>query len=392
MHRYFWPDTPPYASMLRTIAEHLASEGHEVHVFTAQPSYGGSDKHETRPKNERLGEVTVTRARLLSERPSQLSRRAVNLVMFAAQVAVKAMRRREYDVVMAATTPPILVALAARLASHAAGAKFVYHMQDIYPEVLAANRHSRFTGRIRLLRWIDALTTRRADRIVVLSRDMKETLGMRHATENVRVINNFLPDKSHSKLSAPNQTKTRWKADSYQVVFAGNLGNFQGLDKVVAAFKVLSESRVAAHLVLLGSGVAELALREQADTLLDDVIFFPGRVTQSEAEMVVSSSDLALVTLNEGVIGTAFPSKTMTYLSCGTPVLAAVEPWSELGEVLISAGAGSACELSSTAIAKAIMELESAESIQTEVVTSLADSYASASSRLPQWSSLIGEL
>ena len=39
VHRYFWPDTPPYAHILRAIAWTLAAGGHDVTVLTAQPSY-----------------------------------------------------------------------------------------------------------------------------------------------------------------------------------------------------------------------------------------------------------------------------------------------------------------------------------------------------------------
>ena len=45
VHRYFWPDTPPYAVMLRAIAAHWAAAGHRVEVLAGQPSY----KPETAP-------------------------------------------------------------------------------------------------------------------------------------------------------------------------------------------------------------------------------------------------------------------------------------------------------------------------------------------------------
>ena len=284
-------------------------------------------------------------------------------------------RRRDLDAVMAATTPPVFVALAARIGSKLSNASFVYHMQDIYPEVLSANTGKQLGIFQRILRKVDGQNTKRSDRVVVLSRDMKKTLGQRHSTDNVSVINNFLPDSDHGAETSTLQT-TRWKQGSLQVIFAGNLGNFQGLENVVDAFKLLAKDGVAAHLVLLGSGAAEKSLRQQAGGMLDTTIFFPGRVSQAEAESAVSSSDLALVTLNSGVIGTAFPSKTMTYLSCGTPVLAAVESNSELAELLTSEKVGSSCELDSSAIAAAIAAHVADPEISRDVVIAVAHSYA----------------
>ena len=391
VHRYFWPDSPPYASLLRTMAEHLADEGHDVHVMTAQPSYGGSDQHVSSPTRETLGSVNISRARLFAEKPTQMARRAANLGLFAAQVFGHIVKRRDYDVVMAATTPPILIALAGRLASQTIGAKFVYHMQDIYPEVMSANQGQSLGLSHRVLRRVDSWTTKHADRVVVLSRDMANTIGKRHDASNVRVINNFLPDSSHQGESLPLGT-TSWKTSSRQVVFAGNLGNFQGLGAVIDAFAILRERGVPVHLVLLGSGVAEDDLQLRARAMVGDTVFFPGRVSQAESEAVVAASDIALVTLNAGVIETAFPSKIMTYLSCGTPVLAAVEATSELAEMLDHEGVGAACDLTPVSIADGVVSMLSAERIDSSVIVSVASGYASAASRLPQWSSLMSEL
>ena len=42
IHRYFHPDTPPYAAILREIALSLGAAGHRVTVLTCQPSYNRS--------------------------------------------------------------------------------------------------------------------------------------------------------------------------------------------------------------------------------------------------------------------------------------------------------------------------------------------------------------
>ena len=38
-HRYFWPDSPPYAVMLREIGRAWVADGHSVSVVSSQPSY-----------------------------------------------------------------------------------------------------------------------------------------------------------------------------------------------------------------------------------------------------------------------------------------------------------------------------------------------------------------
>lgn len=392
VHRYFWPDTPPYASMLRSIAESAVADGNAVTVFTAQPSYGGTQLHSPAPRQETIAGVHVERTPLLSERKEQTMRRGLNLLLFAAKTFVHILRNREADVVMAATTPPILVSLAAMLGSRIIGASYVYHMQDIYPEVLANDSPSLA---YKLLRRLDAITTSRADRVVVLSEDMAQTVGSRPGkSPRVSIINNFLPDASHSAPGEKDETgPSQFSNDgSLQVVFAGNLGRFQGLEEVIRAFHILQKLGVPCHLVLLGSGIAEDDLRAAAGPLLDRTVFMPGRVSQHEAEQIVAASDLALVTLQRGLIRAAYPSKTMTYLSVGTPVLAAVERDSELATMLRDEKIGFSCDLTGDAIAAEIASFAQGDQPDRAVVARVAERFSSRDFRCGQWGELFEEL
>ena len=54
IHRYYWPDRAPYASILRRIVNRWTEEGHEVTVLSAQPTYGaGADKQPRRQTRRR---------------------------------------------------------------------------------------------------------------------------------------------------------------------------------------------------------------------------------------------------------------------------------------------------------------------------------------------------
>ena len=49
---------------------------------------------------------------------------------------------------------------------------------------------------------------------------------------------------------------------------------------------------------------------------------------------MIASADLALVSLKPGIYRAAYPSKTLTYLGLGVPILAMIEPESELAQTL----------------------------------------------------------
>ena len=86
-HRYFWPDTSPYATMLRSIAARFACDGHEVTVFTTLPSYHASSSAKV-PARETLDGFKVIRMPIFKERKKNLPLRGFNVLAYAADCAV----------------------------------------------------------------------------------------------------------------------------------------------------------------------------------------------------------------------------------------------------------------------------------------------------------------
>src|SRR5680860_136962 len=192
VHRYFAPDIPPYASMLRDIAEHLGQCGYRVTVLTCQPSYNRSVVCRA-PAREQLGtNVNVVRWPVMDDRTSTV-RKGLNLLWFCLCLLVQAPRLGRVEAIMAASTPPIAVAAVVSRLSRRLGAAFIYHKQDIYPEVIVKPGDS--GGRLlSVLRGLDARSDRAASRVVVLSQDMAQTTRRRGvAADRVAVINNFDP-------------------------------------------------------------------------------------------------------------------------------------------------------------------------------------------------------
>ena len=313
VHRYFAPDTPPYAHILQAIASDLAARGHDVTVLSCQPSYrrnivGSAARYENADGYE------VRRWPVLDDRSSS-AKKMLNLIWFCLRLALSRKVFRHADVVMAATTPPVLVAATCSLMSRSVGARFVYHKQDIYPEVMSASPH----GIRRLLRGLDTLTDRRAARVVVLSEDMADAITERGVDgRRIEVINNFDPWQVPSEplaLPAPDRPLT--------VVFAGNIGRFQGLDAVFDLVRRFdNDPGIVFH--FYGDGTRMDDLRALA--VESPRVFVHGFAPAVEvAEFVRTSADLGLVSLEPGVIRFAYPSKTMTYLRHGCPLLVLVE-------------------------------------------------------------------
>ena len=340
IHRYFWPDTPPYASMLRSIAARWSQDGHAVDVLSTRPSYKPNTNVAPCAEEEVLDGVFIKRLDLPDEHGRPLTR-LINVTRFAWAIVRQSRRTGPYDVIMASTVPPVVIGAAARFAASLTGAKFVYHCMDIHPEIGRLSGEFRNPIVFSALRRLDTSTCNAANRVIVLSRDMEKAVRARPGGRGtaISVINNFnLPSFTDATdVTLPHQFgKLR---GTFRMLFAGNVGRFQGLEAVVDAMHLL-KSRPEIELVILGEGRAVDTIKSRADALLGNQIkFFPHQPIEI-ARAVIRTATLCLVTLMPNICRFAYPSKTMTYLGEGRPLLVSVEPDSELAKFVSEEGVG----------------------------------------------------
>jgi glycosyltransferase involved in cell wall biosynthesis len=342
VHRYFWPDVPPYAQMLRFIGARLAADGSEVTVFSGPSSYNDAYAGPARPRREMVDGIDVRRVRLPADDKTNPLRRAASLVLFAVRLVLHVLRhRRRYDLITVTTIPPVIMGVAARVVRRLTGIPYVYHCMDLYPEVAEIAGLARNRMLLRLARRLDTVTCRRAAAVVVLSQDMRATLLARGLdAANIVVCNNF--DIADEPARPPADVLPA-DPDRFRITFAGNLGRFQGLEGVLDAARVVCAERPDVDLVLLGTGLLAGALRERAGTLLDRQVHVLGHQPVAGAALALAHSQLAVVSLRPGMYRVAYPSKTMAGLAAGCRLLAVVEDESELAHLVRDEDLGTVC-------------------------------------------------
>ena len=342
-YQHFWPDSPPYANTLRTISAHFAQRGHEISVLTAQPSYKLVDRSARSPAFERLDGIGVRRLALLPGSGSisllRVLSKALWPVRAACYLVVQALLGRKQEVVVAATIPPVANGLFGLIAARLTRAKFVYHLQDIYPEIGAVGGlWSEKNLKHKCLRWFDTLVCKKADHCIVLSEDMANTLKARGVVNtSISVINNFmLASFSEDNGDAKSLHDTNVKnVSELRVVFAGNLGRFQGLDLLLQAFlEVTSNENLQMELHFVGEGAAEELLKASAEGARN--VFFHGHYPFEDACRLMETFDAGIVSIQPEIYRYAYPSKTLTYLGLGLPLLALVEPESALAQSIVN--------------------------------------------------------
>lgn len=350
-YQHFWPDSPPYASMLRSIGGRLNKQGCKVEMLTAQPSYKPIDFNQKCAQSETLDSIDIKR---LSTLPGANKIRAIALlgkVLFPIRAVLEVIKRRflgrRPDVIVAATIPPVLNGACGLLAARIAGAKFVYHMQDIYPEIgVAGGLWSRSSLRYKILVAIDGYIARHADACVVLSTDMQNSLIRRGVNKaSTYIINNFMLEsfeKNDLPASVDGETSSRVEnisnddppqslsnsKEKYRIVFAGNIGRFQALESLLDAFLDERCQQLPIELHFLGDGAVKAELQTQASNCSS--VYFHGHVPFDQAAEFIRNCDAGIVSISPDVIKYAYPSKTLSYLGLGVPLFALVEQQSEL--------------------------------------------------------------
>lgn len=390
VHRYFWPDTPPYAAMLRSIGKRLAEEGHQVSVLSSQPSYKASVSLEKQASTEQLDGMTVHRIALLPEASRHMLFRLLNMVYFPLSILFFVLFKGRFDVVMVSTAPPVVVGFSTALAVKIRGGSFLYHCMDLHPEIGAISGEFKNPLVFKILRALDTFSCNVAKKVIVLSADMKKSIEQRPGFKkgNIIVLNNFsMPEHDVVMPVDPGLLKKKGK---FRLLFAGNLGRFQGLETFIDAIRLLSHVPDI-ELTFLGEGNALSSLKQQAHDL-DSVTFFPHQ-SVSVAREIMRDADLGIVSLNKDIYKYAFPSKTMTYLAEGCPLLVSVEKESELVSFVDENDIGVCAEIGSpqsisTAVAS-VFQNKARHDVMKKAAKKLSETLFDEDVVLAQWSSLV---
>jgi glycosyltransferase involved in cell wall biosynthesis len=340
IHKHFWPDTPPYATILFSIAKQLASDGHQVRIFSSHPNYKSVADTNKPVSNEEIDGIQITRIKIAPEHGGSKLNKLINFFYFPLRVFLHIVRKQNRaDVVMCSTVPPVLIGFCCAAAAKLTGTKFLYHCMDLYPEIGRISGEFKNKFIYQFLLFLDKQTCRLSNRVIVLSQDMKQSLAARGLdNRKIDILNNFPindaskpPDGDVNPLLKPN--------GKFRVLFAGNIGRFQNLESYVTALAKLKES-TNLELVFLGEGAKLQDLKDMVAQLkIPNIIFIPHQ-SVGTARLLIANADLGIVSLSPDVYKYAYPSKTMTYLELGCNVLSTVEKESELAQMLLENNLG----------------------------------------------------
>lgn len=361
LNGYFYPENIAYTHLEQDILKSIVEDGHTVDVICPVPSRGIDS--ETRKKYLSLreesmydGKVNVHRFPLGIEKESTLKRFVRYFICdFKTYFIAK---KYEADVVFAVSTPPIQGLMAGKVARKI-GAKFVYNLQDIFPDSLISTGLSgKESLAWKIGRKIENATYNGAEKIIVISESMKRNIMQKGVPENkIVVVSNWIDTNSVKPVAKEDNRlydEFAIPRDKFLVVYAGNFGAAQGADVVLRAAELLKDNEDV-RFVIFGGG-AEFEDAQQKAKGLSNVTINP-LLPPDRVPEVYSLGDVALITCKKGVGSSGMPSKTWSIMACNTPIIASFDTDSELAEILKESDAGTAvCPEDEKALAEAIIK------------------------------------
>jgi glycosyltransferase involved in cell wall biosynthesis len=339
INRSYWPDAEATGQLLTELCEDLSSH-FDVHVVAGQPNSNPTNEPFQARGAECRNDVTIHRVRHTRFHKRSLAGRFLNQVTFFLAAFWAALVVPRPEIVIVETDPFFLAFLGTWLKVWHRCWCIVY-LQDIYPDIAVALDKVREGVVTRLLRRLLLANYRRADRVVVLSRDMREAILEQGISEShIETLPNWVDTSRVVPIKRQNGFRAGLGIDEkFVVMYSGNMGLSQSLDLVLEAADALRD-RPEVEFLLVGDGVARHRLQEIArQRHLPNVRFLPYQ-PREELACSLSAADLHLVTVNPRAYRLLMPCKMYAILASGTPLAAIAPAESELSRTVVEQRVG----------------------------------------------------
>jgi colanic acid biosynthesis glycosyl transferase WcaI len=222
----------------------------------------------------------------------------------------------------------------------------VLSVQDVYPESLESQRRTSRRGWFyRLLRRIDLAILHSASQVIVISEPFRQLIAEDRGvdTERVHVIHNWRKEgfiAADSSATLDFRRRLGIPDDAFVAIYAGNVGVASNAEILVDVFALLT-NHTQLYLVIAGDGSRLQVCREEiTKNQLTRVLIHSPWTTEGTGHVLLQMADVLLLPTKGKQSLYSIPSKLISYLLSGRPVIAAVLPESDTAMTILGTGAG----------------------------------------------------
>ena len=369
----YWPDETGIAAFSTRRCEYLAAPGPQAAICPGPPyyprwrvpePYRGKPWQSRAWQTEEHNGVTILRSWMYVPHALTTRKRILHEATFLASSFARAwfarlpggtgvpgkpvvgLLGRRPDLILA-VSPPLGLAVTASTLSRLWRVPFAFDVEDLQPDAAVELGMMKEGRLIRALYRIERMAYERASLVSTITEGMRQRI-VGKGIDSAKVV--LFPPRADASLYTLRERcdgaafRERHGLQGKLIVsHSGNMGVKQGLGVILEAAE-RSRQRSDIHYVFVGDGAMrhELQFHARARSL-HNVLFLP-LLDAAEFHQMLAATDIALITQQRVVSNSVFPSKTVTLLCAGCPVIAAVNAESEVARASERSGAGEVVE------------------------------------------------
>lgn len=325
----FSPDGVSTAYLYNDIALGLVKNGFEVVVLTTTPHYNVIDSELLKqPISKKLfglyrlsdfNGINVYHIPLKKHKSSIL--RLFSFVYWHLFSFLFGLTFRNLNFVLS-PSPPLSIGFISLLIAKIKGAKSVYNVQEIYPDLLINQGNLKSSLIINMLKKFEKFIYNKSAAVTTIDQVFYSQIKPRFLNSNkLHIIPNFVDTDLYKPIESnlilpPTFDKV---TNKIKLLYAGNIGFFQDWDPILYAAKELLNEDI--EFWIIGEGVQkqylENSVKEQG---LTNIKIYPYQ-SRSYMPAINNFADIHFIVINKEMEQEGFPSKVYTIMACGKPMI-----------------------------------------------------------------------
>lgn len=318
----------------------MATEGIDVTAIVAPPYYPEWKVHKDysgwRYSSEIKEGVQIIRCPLYVPKNVTTIKRLVHLASFAmsSSLALVSKLFSKPDVIIL-VQPTLFGAPFVLLFSKLTGAKAIMHVQDFEIDAMFGLGMLNDGMLARIAKRVEGWLIKRFDAVSSISYSMLDNAKSKGVSESKLI---HFPNWSDTEFVTPKTDGSRlrkeWQFEPEDkiILYAGNMGNKQGLEIVLEAAKHFID-HPHVKFVLVGTGVYVKMLESMCKELALTNVWFKPLQTWELVPQMLALAHIHLVVQKKGAADAVLPSKLTNILSVGGHTLVTTELDTELGRI-----------------------------------------------------------
>ena len=219
-------------------------------------------------------------------------------------------------------SPPLSIGLISMLLAKKNRAKFIYNVQEIYPDLLIKNGALKSNIIIKSLKWLEKYVYNQASAVITIDQKFYDQIVDRfNEKDKLKIVPNFVDTELYKPISKEVELPNPFKKDPHKVrlLYAGNIGFYQDWEPILFAAKKLRDTNI--EFWIIGEGVKkEYLIKEVEKHNLTNIKILPYQ-DRELMPLINSFADIHYISISKEMEQEGFPSKVYTIMASSKPMI-----------------------------------------------------------------------